>query len=110
MYFELYNSPTTFQAMMNEIFADMDNVVVVYIDNLMIFTKTDNQAEHNKIVLEVLRYLEENNLFIKPKKCTFHATEVDFLSMIVGCDRIKMDQEKVKAILEWPEPKTVKGV
>ena len=40
----------------------------------------------------------------------FHATEVDFLGMIVRCDRIKMDQEKVKAILEWPEPKTVKGV
>ena len=40
----------------------------------------------------------------------FHATEVNFLGMIVGCDGIKMDQEKVKAILEWPEPKTVKGV
>ena len=37
--------PATFQAMMNEIFADMDDVVVVYIDDLMIFTKTDNQAE-----------------------------------------------------------------
>ena len=47
MYFGLCNSPATFQAMMNEIFADMDDVVVVYIDDLMIFTKTDNQAEHN---------------------------------------------------------------
>ena len=55
MYFGLCNLPTTFQAMMNEIFADMDNVVVVYINDLMIFTKTENQAEHNKIVLEVLR-------------------------------------------------------
>ena len=100
MYFRLCNLPATFQAMMNEIFTDMDNVVVVYIDDLMIFTKTENQAEHNKIVLEVLRCLEENDLFMKPKKCTFCATEVDFLSMIVGCDGIKMDQEKVKAILE----------
>ena len=47
MYFKLCNSPTTFQVMMNEIFADMDDMVVVYIDDLMIFTKTDNQAEHN---------------------------------------------------------------
>ena len=47
MYFGLCNSPATFQAMMNKIFADMDDVVVVYIDNLMIFTKTDNQAEHD---------------------------------------------------------------
>ena len=96
--------------MMDEAFTDMDDVVVVYIDDLMIFTKTENQAEHNKIVLKVLRRLEENNLFLKPKKCTFHATEVDFLDMIVGHDGIKMDQEKVKAILEWPEPRTVKGV
>ena len=110
MYFGLCNSPTTFQVMMNEIFADMNDVVVVYINNLMIFTKTENQAEHNKIILEVLRRLEENDLFVNPEKCTFRTTEVDFLSMIVGRDGIKMDQEKVKAILEWPEPKMVKGV
>ena len=110
MYFGLCNSPTMFQAMMNEIFTDMGDVVVVYIDDLMIFTKTENQAEHDKIILEVLRRLEENDLFVKPEKCMFHTTEVDFLGMIVGCDGIKMDQEKVKAILEWPESKTVKGV
>ena len=110
MYFRLCNLPTTFQVMMNEIFADMDNVIVVYINDLMIFTKTENQAEHNKIVLEVLRRLKENDLFVKSEKCTFCTTEVDFLGMIVGHDRIKMDQEKVKAILEWPELKTVKGV
>ena len=110
MYFGLCNSPAMFQAMMNEIFTDMDDVMVVYIDDLMIFTKTENQAEHDKIILEVLRRLEENDLFVKPKKCTFCAMEVDFLGMIVGCDGIKMDQEKVKAILEWPESKTVKGV
>ena len=102
--------PTTFQAMMNEIFANMDDVVMVYIDDLMILTKIDNQAEHDKIVLEVLCCLEENNLFMKPEKCTFHATEVDFLGMIVGHDGIKMDQEKVKAIVDWPVPKNVKGV
>ena len=96
--------------MMNEIFTDMDDIVVIYIDNLMIFTKTENQAEHDKIVLEVLRRLEENNLFMKPEKCMFCATEVDFLSMIVRHDGIEMDQEKLKAILEWPEPKMVKGV
>ena len=110
MYFRLCNLPAMFQAMMNEIFTDMDDVVVVYIDDLMIFTKTENQAEHDKIVLEVLRRLEENDLFMKSEKCMFRATEVDFLSMIVGRNGIKMDQEKVKAILEWPEPKTVKGV
>ena len=110
IYFGLCNLPATFQVMINEIFVDMDDVVVVYINNLIIFTKTENQTEHDKIILEVLRRLEENNLFVKPEKCTFRATEVDFLSMIVRHDGIKMDQERVKAILEWPEPKTVKGV
>ena len=51
--------------------------------------------------------MEENDLFVKPEKCTFRATEVDFLGMIVGHDGIKMDQTKVKAILDWPEPKNV---
>ena len=61
MYFGLCNSSATFQVMMNEIFADMDDVVVVYINDLMIFMKTDNQAEHDRIVLEVLCCLEEND-------------------------------------------------
>ena len=77
MYFGLCNLPATSQAMMNEIFADMDDVVVVYINNLIIFT---NQAKHDKIILEVLRCLEENNLFVKPEKCTFHATEMELLN------------------------------
>ena len=71
MYFGLCNSPATFQKMMNEIFHDMSDVCVVYIDDLMIFMKSDNQEEHNKIVLEVLQRLEANDLFVKPKKCHF---------------------------------------
>ena len=110
MFFGFCNSPSTFQTMMNEIFTDMEDVVVVYIDDIMIFTKTDNLKEHDMIVLEVLRRLEENDLYVKPEKCTFHTTQVDFLGMIVGKDGIKMDQEKVKAILDWPAPSNIKGV
>ena len=79
MYFRLCNSPATFQTMMNEIFADMKDILVVYIDDLMIFTKINNQEEHDRIVLEVLCRLEENDLFVKPEKCTFKAMEVEFL-------------------------------
>ena len=67
MFFGLYNSPSTFQTMMNEIFADMEDVVVVYIDNIMIFIKTDDPKKHNKIVLEVLHHLEENDLYRNQK-------------------------------------------
>ena len=110
MFFGLCNSPSTFQTMMNKIFADMKDVVVVYIDNIMIFTKTDDPKKHSEIMLEVLCHLEENNLYIKSEKCTFQTTEGDFLGMIVGKDGIKMDQEKVKAILNWLAPSNIKEV
>ena len=110
MYFGLCNSPATFQKMMNEIFHDMSDVCIVYMDDLMIFTSTDNQEEHDRIVLKVLRHLHDNDLFVKPKKCHFRVTEVDFLGMIVSRDGIKMDPEKVNAILKWPEPTNVKQV
>ena len=95
---------------MNEIFHDMLDVCVVYIDDLMIFTATDNQEEHDRIVLEVLKHLRDNDLYVKLEKCRFRVKEVDFLGMIVSCDGIKMDPEKVSAILEWPEPVNVKQV
>ena len=110
MYFGLCNSPTTFQKMMNEIFHDMSDVCMVYIDDLMIFTSVDNQDKHDRIVLKVLKQLRDNNLFVKPEKCHFRVKEVDFLGMIILCDGIKMDPEKVNAILRWPEPMTVKQV
>ena len=110
MYFGLCNSPTTFQKMMNEIFHNMSDICMVYIDDLMTFTKSDDQEEHNRIVLEVLQWLGANNLFVKPRKCHFQMKEVDFLSMIVSGDRIKMDPSKVSVILKWPNLTNVKQV
>ena len=100
MFFELCNSPSMFQMMINEIFADMEDVVVVYIDDIMVFTKMNDPKKHNEIMLEVLYGLEENDLYIKPEKCTFHITEVDFLRIIMEKNGIKVDQSKVKAILD----------
>ena len=57
--------------MMNEIFHDMLDVCVVYINDLMIFTPMDNQEERDRIVLEVLKCLRDNDLFVKPEKCCF---------------------------------------
>ena len=96
--------------MINEIFADMEDVYVVYIDDLIIFMKSDSKKDYNKVVLEVLCCLEKNNLFIKPEKCTFHAKEVEFLGMVMGKDDVHMDDSKVRAILKWPKLKNVKRV
>ena len=69
MYFGLTNSPATFQAMMNDLFKDMINKgdVATFIDNVLVATET--KEEHNVIVEEVLRRLEENDLYVKPEKC-----------------------------------------
>ena len=60
----------------------MLDVCVVYIDDLMIFTKSDNQEEHDKVVLEVLRRLEANDLFVKPEKCHFRVKETGSLAAL----------------------------
>jgi len=76
----------------------------------MIFTNMDDQERHDRIVLEVLKQLHDNDLYVKPKKCLFKVSKVDFLGMIVSCDGIKMDPEKVNSILKWPELMNVKQV
>jgi len=70
MFFGMINSPATFQAMMNKILRDMINEgkVAAFVDNVLVGTETEEG--HNEIVEEVLRRLEENDLYVKPKKYT----------------------------------------
>ena len=107
MYFRLTNSPATFQTMMDAILHDLPNVLV-YIDDILIHTEMEER--HNNCVMEVLRHLEENDLFLKPEKCVFKVCEVEILGLIIGPKGIKMDPSKVKAITEWPVPTKVKEV
>ena len=95
MFFRLTNSPATFQAMMNDLLRDLvvEEKVAVFIDDVMIVTETEEG--HNEIVKEVLRRLEENDLFVKPEKCMWKAREVGFLGVIIGEDGVRMEKEKV---------------
>jgi hypothetical protein len=109
MPFGLTNAPAAFQRFMNDIFSDLlDVYVVVYLDDILIYS--ENMADHKKHVQEVLRRLRANDLFCKPEKCEFHASEIEYLGYIIKADGISMDQKKVKAILDWPVPKTVKQI
>ena len=103
MFFGLCNSPATFQTMMNEIFADMEDIIVIYIDDIMIFTK-GTLAEHQAKVKKVLQRLHDNNLFARPEKCSFDKMEVEYLGMFVNRDSIHMDDGKVKPSLIGPRP------
>jgi len=69
IFFGLTNSPATFQTMMNELLRDLINTrkVAAFIDDIIIETETEER--HNKIVAEVIRRLEENDLYVKPEKC-----------------------------------------
>jgi len=69
MYFSLTNSPATFQTMMNDLFRDMVNQgnMATFINDII--ATMDTEEGHNEIVEEVLRRLEENDLFVKPEKC-----------------------------------------
>ena len=69
--------------MMNEIFADMEDILVVYIDDIMIFTK-GSLAEHQAKVKEVLQHLCNNDLFAHSEKCSFDKVEVEYLGMFVN--------------------------
>ena len=68
MFFELMNSPVTFQAMMNKLLRDLINTgkVAAFIDDMIVETETEE--EHDKLVVEVIRRLEENDLYVKPEK------------------------------------------
>jgi len=110
MFFGMTNSPVTFQAMMNEILKDLINEgkVAAFIDDMLVGTETEEG--HDEIVEEILRRLEENNLYIKPEKCVWKARKIGFLGVVIGPDGIEMEKEKVEGVLSWPQPKNVKDI
>ena len=110
MFFGLMNLPAIFQAIINKLLRDLINTgkVVAFIDDIIIGTETEEG--HDELVAEVIRRLEENNLYVKPEKCKWKVREVGFLEVVIGPEGIKMEEEKVKGVLEWPTPKCVKEV
>ena len=110
MFFGLTNSPATFQTMMNELLRDLINTekVVAFIDDVIV--GMEMEEGHDKIVAEVIKRLEENDLYVKPEKCRWKIREIGFLGVVIGLEEIKMEEEKVKGVLEWPMSKYVKDV
>ena len=108
MYFGLTNSSATFQTMMNNLFRDLINQgdTTTFIDDILVATNTEEG--HDELVEEVLRRLEENDLFVKPEKYRWKVREVEFLGVIIGLKGVKMQKEKVEGMLNWSIPKNVK--
>ena len=104
MYFGLTNSPITFQTMMNDLFRDLINQgdTATSIDDILV--ATDTEEKHDELVKEVLKRLEENDLFVKPEKCKWKVREVEFLGVVIGSRGVEMQKEKVEGVLNWPAP------
>ena len=110
MFFGITNLLATFQAMINKILRDMINEgkVAAFVDNILVGTETEEG--HDKIVEEVLKRLEENDLYVKLEKCMWKVRKIGFLGVIIGPNGTEIEKEKVDEVLSWPEPKNVKNV
>lgn len=104
--FRLTNASATFQALMNNIFRSfLDEFVVVYLDNILVYSR--NQEEHLKHLRKVLTVLEEHKLYGNLSKYKFFKKEVEYLGHIISDKGIQVDSRKTRAIDKWPTPKSV---
>jgi len=110
MFFGVTNLPATFQAMMNKILRDLINEekVAVFVDDILVGTEIEEG--HDEIVEEILRRLEENDLYIKLEKYIWKVRKIGFLGVVIEPKGIEMEEEKVDRVLSWPEPKNVKDI
>ena len=109
MSFGLTNAPAYFMYLMNKVFMEfLDKFVVVFIDDILIFSKTEeDHAEHIRMVLQKLR---EHKLYAKRSKCEFWLKEVSFLGHVVSNGGIAVDPGKVQDVLNWKPPTTVSEI
>jgi hypothetical protein len=106
MSFGLTNAPAYFMYLMNKIFMEyLDKFVVVFIDDILIFSKAEE--EHEKHIRLVLEKLRSNQLYAKFGKCEFWLTEVAFLGHVISAGEVSVDQSKVKDVLNWMPPTNV---
>ena len=100
MPFGLTNAHATFCNLMNDVLFDyLDAFVVVYLDDIVVYSKT--LIEHEKHLRLVFQRLRENRLYVKPENCEFDQEEITFLGHKISAGLIRVDKGKVQAIMEW---------
>ena len=108
--FGLKNLPSILQTIMNELLRDLINSrkVEIFIDNVMV--GTESKEEHDELVEEILRRMEENDFYVKPENCKQQVRKVDFLGVVIRLEGIRIEEEKVKAVLDQPVSKSIKDI
>ncbi|GJY80555.1 putative nucleotidyltransferase, ribonuclease H, partial [Tanacetum coccineum] len=107
--FGLTNAPTIFMDLMNSVCRSyLDKFVIVFIDDILIYSKTrEEHVEHLRLVLELLK---KEKLYAKFSKCEFWLREVQFLRHLINGNRIHVDPSKIKAVKNWKAPRTLTEV
>jgi hypothetical protein len=110
IYFGLTNSPATFQTMMNEIFQDLitEGIVSIYLDNVLIFT--NSLEEHHRITHLILDCMHKHKLYLRPEKCKFEKTKIEYLGIIISHNKVEMDPVKIARVVDWLTPSNKKEV
>uniref|UniRef100_A0A8F8XBN9 RNA-directed DNA polymerase n=1 Tax=Rubus yellow net virus TaxID=198310 RepID=A0A8F8XBN9_9VIRU len=110
MPFGLANAPAVFQRKMDQCFAGTSEFIAVYIDDILVFSKT--LKEHEKHLSIMLGICRDNGLVLSPSKMKLAATEIDFLGATIGDGRIKLQPHIIKKIAEVDDEslKTLKGL
>lgn len=106
MPFGLCNAPSTFQAIMNSIFhPHLRKFILVFFDDILVYSPTwELYVEHVRTTLDILR---QHQFFIKASKCDFGKQELEYLGHIVTHQGVKVDNNKIEAMVAWPQPANI---
>ncbi|GJS33535.1 putative reverse transcriptase domain-containing protein, partial [Tanacetum coccineum] len=105
MPFGLTNAPAVFMDLMNRVCKPyLDKFIIVFIDNILIYSKSKQEhEEHLKIILELLK---KEELYAKFSKCEFWIPKVQFLGHVIDNKGIHVDPAKIESVKDWASPKT----
>ncbi|GKA02017.1 hypothetical protein Tco_0674682 [Tanacetum coccineum] len=105
MSFGLTNAPAVFMDLMNRVCKPyLDKFVIVFIDDILIYSKS--KKEHEEHLRQILKLLKKEELYAKFSKCEFWISRVQFLGHVIDCRGIHIDPAKIESIKDWASPKT----
>ncbi|GJU58683.1 putative reverse transcriptase domain-containing protein [Tanacetum coccineum] len=105
MSFGLTNAPAVFMDLMNRVCKPyLDKFVIVFIDDILIYSKS--KKEHEEHLRQILKLLKKEELYAKFSKCEFWISRVQFLGHVIDCRGIHVDPAKIESIKDWASPKT----